>query len=255
MRILCIGDTVGEIGCSFILKHLPSLKKIKNIDMVIANGENSANGNGITPSSAESLFSCGVDVITTGNHSFRKHQSYDYYDTCPYLLRPLNLPSSAPGKGFCIFDMGKYQVCVVNMLGTVFMESLENPFECIDKFLENIEQKIIILDFHAEATAEKQALAYYLDGRISALFGTHTHVQTSDERILDKGTGFITDVGMCGPINSVLGVKSELAIKKMKDKLPVRFYEANGDCKLDAVLFDVNEITGKTVSIERIEIK
>lgn len=254
MRILCIGDIVGEVGCDFVRKHIPTLRKLKNIDLVIANGENSANGNGLSVYSAESIFSSSVDVITTGNHSFRKRASYDYYDTCPYLVRPLNLPSNVPGKGYCIVDMGKYQACVINALGTVFMESLQSPFEAIDSLLSDIQQKIIIVDIHAEATAEKKALAYYLDGRVSAVFGTHTHVQTSDEQILECGTGFITDVGMCGPITSVLGVKKELAIKKMKDKMPTRFEEADGPCRINGIIFDIDVTSGKTNSVERIEI-
>lgn len=256
MNVLAIGDVVGGIGCRFLRQRLPSLKKLKNIDFVIANGENSADGNGITPASAEFLFSSGVDVITTGNHSFRRRESYPYYDEAPYILRPANFPQkTTPGKGMLIYDMGRTQVCVINLMGCIFMDSLRDPYETMDELLAQNTAKITILDFHAEATAEKLALGYYLDGRISAMFGTHTHVQTADECIFENGMGYITDVGMTGPIKSVLGVKPELAISKQREKLPVRFDLADGDCKLDCILFEIDEKTGKTLNVERMEIK
>jgi metallophosphoesterase (TIGR00282 family) len=194
MNILALGDVVGGVGCRFLRKHLPSLKKMKGIDLVIANGENSADGNGLTPTSAQYLFDSGVDVITTGNHSFRRRESYDFYDSCPYLLRPANFPSSAPGKGFCVVDMGRIQVGVVNLMGVVYLESMESPFDVADRLLSQDLPKITLVDFHAEATGEKGALASYLDGRVSAVFGTHTHVQTADERVLPGGTG---EVRLC----------------------------------------------------------
>lgn len=253
MNILAIGDVVGSVGCKFLRKHLPSLKKIKRIDMVIANGENSADGNGITPTSAQFLFDSGVDVITAGNHTFRRRECYDFFDECEALLRPANYPKSAPGRGACIFDMGRIRVGVVNLMGVVYMEPLDCPFETVDKLLPNL-PKITLVDFHAEATGEKGAMAHYLDGRVSAVFGTHTHVQTSDEQILPGGTGFISDLGMVGPIHSILGVKPELIIQKMKGKLPVRFENAAGDCHMDCVLFTIDEKTGKTTAVERLRI-
>lgn len=256
MNILAIGDVVGGVGCRFLREKLPTLKKIKNIDFVIANGENSADGNGITPSSAEFLFASGVDVITTGNHSFRRKEAYPYYDDAPFIVRPANFPNgTTPGKGYVVADMGRVQICVINLMGCMYLEALDNPFETVDKILKETSAKITILDFHAEATAEKRAMGYYLDGRISAVFGTHTHVQTADECILANGTGYITDVGMTGTVESVLGVKPELAIKKFKEKLPVRFDLASGECKLDCIMFNIDEKSGKTVSVERIEIK
>lgn len=256
MNILAIGDVVGGVGCRFLRQRLPALKKLKGIDFVIANGENSSDGNGITPASAEYLFSSGVDVITSGNHSFRRREVYPYYDNAPYILRPANFPEkTTPGKGMLIYDMGRIQVCVINLMGCIFLDSLRDPYDTMDELLEKNTAKITILDFHAEATAEKLALAYYLDGRISAMFGTHTHVQTADECIFEKGMGYITDVGMTGPIKSVLGVKPELAIKKQREKLPVRFDYADGDCKLDCILFNIDDKTGKTLQIERMEIK
>ncbi|MFU0832862.1 MAG: 2',3'-cyclic-nucleotide 2'-phosphodiesterase [Oscillospiraceae bacterium] len=254
MNILAIGDVVGSIGCRFLRKHLPAIKKIKGIDLVIANGENSADGNGLTPSSARYLFDSGVDVITTGNHSFRRRESYDFYDSCPALLRPANYPASAPGKGFKIIDLGRIQIGVLNLIGTVYMESMESPFDAADRILAAGVPKITLVDFHAEATGEKRSLAYYLDGRVSAVFGTHTHVQTADESILPNGTGYLSDLGMTGPIHSVLGVKPELVIHKMRTKMPVRFETADGDCKIDGAVISIDEKTGKTISIERIQI-
>lgn len=256
MKILAIGDIVGSVGCRFLREKLPALKKAERIDLVIANGENSADGNGITPSSAEYIFSSGVDIITGGNHSFRRKEAYPYYDEAPFLLRPANFPEgSTPGKGCAVYDLGRVQVGVINLMGTMFLESLDDPFRKADELIKKLGTRITIVDFHAEATAEKLALAYYLDGRVSALFGTHTHVQTADETVLENGTGYITDVGMTGPIRSVLGVQPELAIKKFRERLPVRFDLASGDCKLDCIIFDVDEKSGRTRSAQRMEIR
>ena len=256
MNILAIGDVVGSKGCQFLRSKLPALKKEKNIDLVIANGENSADGNGITPSSMEYLFSSGVDVITTGNHSFRRREIYNKFDKEYNLIRPANYPNvTTPGRGMCIVDMGKVQVCVINLMGTVYMESLDCPFKTADKMLEMAgDAKIKIVDFHAEATAEKRALGFYLDGRVSAVFGTHTHVQTADETILPNGTGYITDVGMTGAINSVLGVKPEISIRKMKEKLPVRFELQDGKICMDTILFKIDINSGKTENLSRFRI-
>ena len=255
MNILALGDVVGGIGCRFLRKHLPTLKKMKGIDLVIANGENSSDGNGLTPTSAQYLFDSGVDVVTSGNHSFRRKESYEFYDSCPYLLRPANYPPAAPGKGLCIVDMGRIQVGVINLMGIVYMESMESPFDAADRLLaQETLPKITLVDFHAEATGEKRALAEYLDGRVSAVFGTHTHVQTADECVLEKGTGFLSDLGMTGPIHSVLGVKSELVIQKLRTKMPVRFDFAEGDCHICGAIFSIDEKTGKTMSVERVQI-
>ncbi|MBW7571620.1 TIGR00282 family metallophosphoesterase [Caproiciproducens faecalis] len=254
MNILAIGDVVGSIGCRFLRVHLPQFKKMKGIDLVIANGENSADGNGLTPVSVQFLFDSGVDVITSGNHSFRRKESYELYDSCEYLLRPANFPASVPGKGSCIVDMGRIQVGVINLMGTIYMESLDSPFDMADRLLKEM-PKITLIDFHAEATGEKRSFGYYLDGRVSAVFGTHTHVQTADECVLPQGTGYISDLGMTGPIQSVLGVKPELVIEKMRTKMPVRFALAEGDCKMECTLFQIDEKTGKTVSVERIQIQ
>lgn len=256
MRILCIGDVVGKIGCEFLRSKLPSLKQVKGIDAVICNGENSADGNGITPSSADYLFDSGVDVITLGNHSFRRKEIYDYLENKPYIIRPANFPeATTPGCGLCTLDYGRLQITVINLIGTMFMDyGIENPFHKIDAILENTDSRIVIVDFHAETTSEKLTMGYYLDGRVSAVFGTHTHVQTSDERVLENGTGYITDVGMTGPLNSVLGVNPENTITKFKTGMPVRFDLKKGDCKLECVIFEVDDKSGKTISAERLRI-
>lgn len=252
MNILVIGDVVGSVGCEFLRSKLPNLKRIKGIDLVIANGENSADGNGITPKSAEYLYDSGVDVITTGNHTYRRKEIYEYFDTQTHLIRPANYPDSAPGKGICIVDMGRIRVAVMNIMGTVYLENLRCPFETLDRLLGTEDlPKICILDFHAEATGEKRALGYYADGKLSAIFGTHTHVQTADACILPAGTGYITDTGMTGPIESALGVKSELVIQKFLTKLPVRFENAPGPCKMDCTLFTVDEASGLCTAAER----
>ncbi|MGN0488537.1 MAG: TIGR00282 family metallophosphoesterase [Ruminococcus sp.] len=256
MRVLCIGDVVGKIGCEFLRHKLPSLKKVKGIDLVICNGENSADGNGITPSSADYLFHSGVNVITLGNHSFRRREVYSLLDEEPYIIRPANFPdSTTPGKGLCTVDMGRFQVKVINLMGTMYMENgLDSPFDKIDVLLKDNEDKIVIVDFHCETTSEKLAMAHYLNGRVSALFGTHTHVQTSDEQIFSKGLGYITDVGMTGPADSILGVKPEIVIEKFKTRMPVRFDLQNGDCKMECIVFDIDEKTGQTTSCERLRI-
>ncbi len=254
MNILAIGDVVGSIGCRFLRQRLPAFKKMKGIDLVIANGENSADGNGLTPVSVQFLYDSGVDVITAGNHSFRRKESYELFDSSEYLIRPANFPSSVPGRGACIVDMGRVQVGVINLMGTIYMESLDSPFDTADCLLADM-PKITLIDFHAEATGEKRSFGYYLDGRVSAVFGTHTHVQTADECVLPQGTGYITDLGMTGPIQSVLGVKPELVIEKMRTKMPVRFALAEGDCKMECALFQIDEKSGKTVSVERIQIQ
>lgn len=258
MRILCIGDVVGKAGCEFLRSKLPALKKVKGIDMTICNGENASDGNGITPSSAEYIFDSGVDVITLGNHTFRRKEMYSYLDRHPYIVRPANFPeSSTPGKGYCIYDMGRITVAVINIMGNTFMDNvLDCPFRKMDEILDKISDcRIKIVDFHAEATGEKRAMGYYLDGKVSAFFGTHTHVQTSDTEILPNGTGYITDVGMTGPVHSVLGVKPEIIISKLRNKLPERFDFAGGECKLDCVIFEIDEKTGMALNTEIMEIR
>ena len=255
VRILAVGDVVASQGCDKLRESLPRLKKEKNIDVVIVNGENSAVGNGMTPFSAEHIFSSGADVITGGNHTYKRREVYDLLDNSLSIVRPANYSDNCPGRGYTILDKGFVRIGVVNVLGTAFMEPLKNPMECVDEAIEALskEVKIIIVDFHSEATSEKRAMGYYLDGRVSAVFGTHTHVQTADEQILPEGTGYITDAGMTGPKRSVLGVKPEIIIEKMKTNMPLRFETADGECCLQGIMFEIERNTGRCVSVERID--
>ena len=258
INILCIGDVVGSIGCEFLRSKLSVLKRIEDIDAVIVNGENSADGNGITPVSAKHILDSGADIITGGNHSFRRPEMHTVLDESDCIIRPANYPEGTYGKGYTIIDLGFTRIGVINILGVVYTESLDCPFKTADSIIEKLKNdgiKNILIDIHAEATAEKKALAYHLDGRVSAVFGTHTHTQTADEQILPNGTGFITDLGMVGPTDSVLGVKSELAIKKMKDKLPVRFAIADGKCHLDGCIFTIDVKTAICTCVKRIHIE
>ncbi len=255
VNILCIGDVVGSVGLNFLRGKLPALKKVKGVDLVICNGENTADGNGVTPSSARHLFDSGVDVITTGNHSFRRKESYDFYDSCEALLRPANFTSAAPGRGLMIADLGRVRVAVINLMGTLFLENYRCPFETLDELLKTPDlPKLCIVDFHAEATGEKRAMGFYADGRVTGLFGTHTHVQTADECLLPHSTGYITDAGMTGAIDSVLGVKPETSIRRFLTKMPTRFELAKGPCRMDCVLFSADERTGLCQSVERLSI-
>ena len=256
MRLLFLGDVVGEGGCNFLLRKLPEFKRKNNIDVCIANGENSAKGNGVTPKSCEMMLDSGVDMITLGNHTYKRFEIMDYLDGNVPVIRPFNYPEGAPGNGVGIIDKGRYRVAVINMLGTVFSEPLGNPFAEMDKALKETDGcKTVIVDFHAEATAEKRAMGFYLDGKVTAVFGTHTHVQTADEQLLPKGTAYITDSGMTGPVQSVLGIEPELTIRKFKTNLPVRFENAVGEYCMDGVIFEIDEKSGKANSIERVNVK
>ena len=256
-KILVIGDVVGAGGTGFIEEKLWGLRKFYGIDMTIVNGENAAVGNGIDKATADRLMKSGVDVITSGNHIWKKNGIADLLDGNQYILRPANYPPSCPGSGYCIFDMCSYKVLIVNLLGTVFMESLESPFTAIDKILsrEKGNFDFAVVDIHAEATSEKLALAKYIDGKVSVVFGTHTHVQTADEQILPLGTGYITDVGMCGPEDSVLGIKNDIIIKKFLTKMPVRHEEADTPSSLCGCIFTLSLDSGKCTGVQRICIR
>lgn len=256
MNILCIGDICAHAGCEHLERVLPRIKREHQIDFIIANGENSADGNGILPCSAERLLAAGVDVITGGNHTFRRKEIFDMLDENNRLLRPANMPLSAPGRGFGIFDCGRVSVGVINLLGTTYMESMNCPFRTAQQAVEMLKRdgaKIILVDFHAEATSEKRALGFFLDGQVSAVFGTHTHVATADEQVLPKGTGYITDIGMTGPEQSVLGVRSDIVISKFVDRLPVRFIPADGRCSLCGAVFAFDNTTGLCTEVIRIK--
>lgn len=255
MKILVIGDVVSSAGCEFLRKKLSSFKKENGIDFCIANGENSAVGNGITPDSAQYLFDCGVDFITTGNHIFRRKEIYDFLDSRSDIIRPANFWKNAPGKGTAVVDLGSTQIRIINLSGSAYMDRCDNPFTAVDEILKNNECKITLVDFHAEATAEKGALAYYLDGRVSAVFGTHTHILTADARILPKGTGFITDTGMTGPVNSVLGIKPESSINLFRTGMPSRFEAAEGECMMNGCIFDIDKKTGLCIKAEAVNIR
>lgn len=254
INVLFIGDIVGSNGCDFAEKTVGRLRAQKKLDLVIANGENSADGNGITKASMEHIFRF-ADVITTGNHCFRRKEFTEYYDIKENLLRPANYPDGVVGKGVVTVDMGRYSFAVINLMGTAFMEALNNPYECIDRLLGDIDTKNILVDFHAEATSEKKAMGFYLSGKVSAVIGTHTHVQTADEAILDGHTAYITDAGMCGAELSVLGVKKELAIEKQRTKCPVRFTESDEAPFFNGVLMQIDEKCGKALGIERLIIR
>lgn len=253
MKILTIGDVVSQQGCSCLLQRLSQIKKEFGADITIINGENSAVGNGVTPQSADFIFSAGADVITLGNHALRRPEIYDYLDEHEYIIRPANYHASAPGKGIAYIDKGYAVVAVINLQGIVYLEPHRNPFDIVDSLIKEAKSNnasIIIIDFHAEATGEKKAFGFYVDGKVSAVFGTHTHVQTSDNQILPNGTGYISDIGMTGPFYSVLGVSPERAVEKMKTGLPVRFKNDDGPCTLEGCLFEIDNKTGKTIHTE-----
>lgn len=249
-----LGDVSRSASCDYLAEKLWVYRKENEIDFAVVNGENSAEGNGIDKTSAQTLLSAGADVITTGNHAFRRYDAKDLFEKNKNVLRPANFPGNVPGEGAVLTDAAGISILVVNMLGIVMMEPLENPFVCADRVLKRYEGKydISILDFHAEATSEKQALSHYLDGRITVFFGTHTHVATADECILPKGTAYITDVGMCGPDFSVLGIKPECIIEKMTTYLPVKFVPSENKVTAHGILVEIDKETKKAVSIRRI---
>ena len=254
MRVLMIGDVVSSPGCEALRRSLPRLKKEYAVDFCIVNGENSAVGNGITPDSYERLIAAGADLVTGGNHSLRRPEIVQTLESnFSFLLRPVNLHRSAPGRGLQVLEKGGLRLGVVNVMGAAFMDYAENPFDALDSAAEAFDRadvKCRIVDLHAEATAEKRALGFYADGRFSAVLGTHTHVQTADAELLPGGAAYITDVGMTGVHCSVLGVRTELAVQKQRTGLPVRFAAAEGDARIDAVLVQIDRSTGRATHIE-----
>jgi metallophosphoesterase (TIGR00282 family) len=263
MHILFIGDIFGRPGRTMVKDHLPELVKEHAIDLIIANGENAAAGFGITPPLAEELFELGIDVITTGNHVWDKREIVEYFqnaDGNPHsmarrLLRPANYPAGMPGWGLYQGKKNDVPYAVINLQGRVFMTSNDDPFRVADQLLKETQAKIVLVDIHAEATSEKISMGWYLDGRVSAVVGTHTHVPTADERVLPGGTAYITDVGMTGPYDSVIGVKKELIMGKFLNNMPVRFEPATGDVRLCAVVVDCDNATGRAGRIERVMIR
>ncbi len=255
MNILCIGDVVGENGLSFLQKKLWSFRRFKAVDFCVVNGEN-ASVTGVTPRQADALFAAGADVITLGNHAFQKKSILRYLDDRRDILRPANLSPLSPGMGWGEYDTPFGPVAVVNLIGRCGMDfGPDNPFYEAERILERITAKVILIDFHAEATSEKAALARHLDGRISALWGTHTHVQTSDGTVLPKGAGFITDLGMTGPANSILGVRPEQSIARFfgaPERTP--YSQADGPCKMEGALFEIDPASGVCLSVEAVRI-
>ncbi|MCL6611935.1 MAG: TIGR00282 family metallophosphoesterase [Peptococcaceae bacterium] len=256
MRLLMIGDIVGRPGRRAVRQNLPALVSQFGIDVVIANGENAAGGNGITREVAQELFSCGVDVITMGNHVWNQKEIYAYINQEARIVRPANYPPGAPGRGSGIFrTRSGIELGVINISGRIFMQELDCPFRKADELISQLKSRvgIIFVDFHAEASSEKMAMGWYLDGRVTAVCGTHTHVQTADERILPGGTAYITDVGMTGPRNSVIGVKKEPVIEKFITQMPRRFEVAEGLYQFNAVLVDIDGDSCRAAAIERIQ--
>jgi metallophosphoesterase (TIGR00282 family) len=249
---------VGKPGIQIVTSQLPELKQKQNIHLTIANGENCASGKGLTPKTADTLFSLGIDIITTGNHIWNRETIIPLLDQNPFILRPLNYPPDSPGSGSCIIEIKqKLQIGVINLQGRSFMYSIDCPFRTANSEIAKMKKNginAIIIDFHAEATAEKMALGWYLDGQVSALIGTHTHVQTADERILPRGTAYITDAGMTGPYNSVIGMEKEVAIQRFITQLPVHYKTAQGDAQFTGVIINLDLKTGKALSISRFQI-
>lgn len=254
MKILAVGDVVSQPGLDTLNRLLRSLKKKHHIDFTIVNGEN-ASGVGITPAQADDIFSAGADVITLGNHVYNKRQIVPYLDDCPYILRPANMAPQQPGRGYGIFDACGYRLLMINLIGRCDMAfGPDNPFLLADKILRQNEGRydIAVCEIHANATSEKLAMGYYLDGRCCAVYGTHTHVQTADERINPKGSGYITDIGMTGPIWSVLGIQPEQSIAMFRGDLTEYFKAAEGECALSGAIFDIDPSNGKCRSVERV---
>ncbi|MGI6498565.1 MAG: TIGR00282 family metallophosphoesterase [Oscillospiraceae bacterium] len=253
-QILAIGDVVGDAGVQHLTRVLPGLKRLKQIDFVVANGENAA-GLGLLPRQVREMETAGVDVITLGNHSWAKQQIFPLMDTVPHLLRPANVSSRMPGHGSGVFCVGGVAVGVINLIGRCGMDfGPDNPFLAADALLKRMTADLVLVDFHAEATSEKLAMAYYLDGRVTALWGTHTHVPTADARVFSKGTGYVTDLGMTGPVESVLGIRPEQSVTTFLGGIAGRYEVASGPCKLEGCLFTVNLETGRCKEVERISI-
>ena len=255
MIVLVIGDVVGDPGMDVLYRRLRQLKKQVGADLTIVNGENATPvGKGITPALAEEIFDAGADVITLGNHTFGNRQICDYLDDQPNILRPLNYPPQQPGHGYTVVECRGKQVCVCNLQGRVGLDYVpSDPFAAADWLLKQVEADAYLVDFHAEATSEKQAMGYHLNGRAAAVWGTHTHVPTADERVLSKGTGYITDIGMTGGVESVIGVRWEQSLAMFRGQLTERFKPSDRDCRVQGAVFELNE-QGLCIDVRRVEI-
>jgi len=257
LRCMVIGDIIGKPGRVAVTGALPDMRAELEVDLVIANGENVAAGSGLTPSLAEELLAHGVDVITSGNHIWDKREIYEYLDSGRPVLRPLNYPDDAPGRGWLVHHLPDGdEVWVANAMGRVFMNQLDSPFTTLDALLDHAAEPlppVRIVDFHCEITSEKNAMGWYLDGRVTAVLGTHTHVPTADARILPKGTAYVSDVGMTGPRDSVIGFSLETVLPRFLTHLPTRFQVADGPVVFNAVIVDAERATGRALAIDRIQ--
>jgi 2',3'-cyclic-nucleotide 2'-phosphodiesterase len=256
MKILFLGDIVGRPGRQAVRQWIPRLTDQKGIDVVIANCENAAGGMGVDPNTAEELFSAGVNILTSGNHVWRKKEIVDYASRVPTFLRPANFPPGTPGKGWVVEEtFAGVPIGVINLMGRVFMEAIDCPFRTAEALLPFPEErvKVIVVDMHAEATSEKAAMGWFLDGRVSAVLGSHTHVQTADERVLPGGTAYITDVGMCGPCDSIIGIKKDQVLHRFLTQMPTQFEVASGPTLLQGAIVEIDEETGRAQSICRVQ--
>ena len=255
LNVLAVGDVVGDSGVEYLGRHLRELKKLKDVHFTVVNGENAA-CNGLLPDQADAIFSAGADVITLGNHTWDKRQIIPYMERCPYLLRPANYTNRAPGRGWGVFDGPQgLRIRVVNLIGRCGMDSnFDNPFTRVDAILSQEQADLTLVDFHGEATSEKLAMAWYLDGRAQALWGTHTHVPTADGQVLPQGLGMVTDLGMTGPAQSVIGIRPEQAVNRFLGGLPQRFQPASGPCRMDGVLFTIDTAARRCQSVQRVDI-
>jgi len=254
VKILAVGDICGPAGLLVLSKKLRAVKNQYDIAFTVVNGENAA-GLGLTKNDADEIFDAGADVITLGNHTWSKLEIRKHLDSCRYMLRPANFAPQAPGVGFGVFDASFGKVCVINLIGRVEVNiNSENPFLEVDKILKKIEEKVILVDFHASATSEKTAMAYHLDGRVSALWGTHTHVQTSDCRVFERGTGYITDLGMTGPLDSIIGMKPGQPLAQFLGNPPERFIPADGVSRIEGAVFEIDCLSGKCLGVEAVRV-
>lgn len=255
LRVLAVGDVVGDAGVDFLSRHLPALRKTHGVDFTVVCGENAA-CDGLLPAQADTIFAAGADVITMGNHTWDKRQIVNYMEGNPYLIRPANYTGQAPGRGWGVFDGPRgLRIRVVDLIGRVEMNpNFDNPFTKMDEILGAGDADLTLVDLHAEATSEKGAMAWYLDGRAQALWGTHTHVPTADCQVLPQGLGFCTDLGMTGPSQSVIGVKPEQAVNRFLGGLPQRFQPAPGPCRMGAVLFEIDAAAKRCVGVQRVDV-
>ncbi|MCD4819701.1 MAG: TIGR00282 family metallophosphoesterase [Candidatus Cloacimonetes bacterium] len=257
MKILFIGDIFGKPGRNVIKKELSNIKREYDIDLCIANCENVAAGKGVTPKTASELFYSGIDIFTSGNHLWDKKDSIDFLKTEKRIVKPLNYPKRAIGNDYALVQFNNKNIIIISLIGQAFMPAANSPFEAFEDYFTKFSKiaNIIIVDFHAEATAEKRAMGFFLNGKVSAMFGTHTHIQTADEEILSEGTAYITDVGMTGPHDSVIGVKKDIILKKMLSGMPYKYEVASSGLELNGAVIEIDLLSGKAIAIQRIKRK